>query len=132
MTMILRLERSGRFNAAKTMIPNRHKCGSMGSKVYSYTVRIEATDSTLTAEGFVLNNEIVGDYFHRKYGPQAPKWEAISCELMALTAAKELADIICSQGVDCRTVHVTIEGSNGATITASWEAKRNASTQRSK
>jgi len=123
MTMLLRLERSGRFNASGSMIPNARKCGSMRSKVYSYTVRIEATDSRLTVEGFVLNNEVVGDYFDRKYGRSAPKWDAVSCELMALTAAKELADIICGQGVDCRKVLVTITGSNGARITASWEAR---------
>jgi hypothetical protein len=121
--MYVRLVRSGRFNATRTMIPNAHKCGSMGSKVYSYTVEIEATDSRLTAEGFILNNEVVGEYFEGKYGKHANKWEAVSCELMALTAAKELADIICSHGVDCRKVHVSIKGSNGAIITASWEAK---------
>jgi hypothetical protein len=121
MTIMLKLERSGRFNTTRSMIPNAHKCGSMGSKVYSYTVRIEATDSRLTVEGFLLNNELVGTYFETKYGRKAEKWDAMSCELMAMTAAKELADMICNQGVDCRKVHVSITGSNGAMITASWE-----------
>lgn len=121
MTMFVRLVRSGRFNASRTMVPNSHKCGSMGSKVYAYKVEIEATDSRLTQEGFILNNEVVGEYFDNKYGRRAAKWDAVSCELMALTAAKELADIICGHRVDCRKVHVTIKGSNGATITASWE-----------
>jgi len=123
MTMLIRLERSGRFDARRSMVPNRHKCGSMSSKVYTYHVRIEATDARLTVEGFLLNNEMIGTYFETKYGHKAKKWDAVSCELMALTAAKELADTICAQGIDCRTVHVSITGSNGAKITASWEAK---------
>jgi hypothetical protein len=118
--LILRLERSGKFNAATSMIPNRKKCGSMSSTVYSYTVRVEATDRRLTSDGFVLNNELIHEYFVGKFGVKASKWDAISCELMAMTAATELAKLICDQGVDCHQVDVSITGSNGARITATW------------
>jgi hypothetical protein len=120
---LLFLKRDGKFKAT-SMVPNNHKCGSMRSIVYTYSVKIKAAGSKLTPEGFVLNNELVHEYFIGKFGVKAPKWDAVSCELMALTAAKELADLICSQGVDCRSVWVSITGSNGAKITAQWDAGR--------
>lgn len=116
---LLVLERSGKFRAS-SMIPNRHKCGSMRSLVYTYAVRVEASSRHLTAEGFVLNNELIHEYFVGKFGVRAPRWNAVSCELMALTAASNLAALIQSQGVDCQRVEVSITGSNGARITARW------------
>jgi hypothetical protein len=118
--MELLLERSGRFNAAASMIPNNRKCGSMGSKVYSYAVRVEATDKKLTEEGFVLNNELIQAYFVGRFGAKAAKWDAISCELMARTAARDLFKQVCDGGADCQCVEVSITGSNGAKITAKW------------
>ena len=120
MPTLLELRREGRFNSAKSMIPNTRKCGSMASKVYSYSVHVEATDERLTPEGFVLNNELIHTYFVGKFGPKAPKWDAISCELMARTAANDLAEIIRKANVDCLMVRVSLTGSNGATITATW------------
>lgn len=116
---ILILERAGKFRAS-SMIPNARKCGSMRSIVYSYSVRVEASSRTLTPEGFVLNNEMIHEYFVGKFGVRAPKWNAVSCEMMALTAASNLAALIQYQGVDCRKVEVSITGSNGARITARW------------
>lgn len=120
MTIELYLQRSGRFNA-KHMRNNAHKCGSMSSRIYSYTVKIRATDRVLTPEGFVMNNELVAEYFAERFGVHAAPWDAVSCENMARIAAREIGERVCGQGVDCQEVEVTITGSNGARITARWE-----------
>jgi hypothetical protein len=129
--MELFLEREGRFNASRSMIPNNHKCGSMGSKIYSYAVRVEATDAKLTPEGFVLNNELIAEYFAKKFGAKAKKWDAVSCERMASTAARELFREVCNGGADCQCVEVSLTGSNGAKITAKWTVEDENATRES-
>jgi hypothetical protein len=117
--MLLSLSRSGHFKAS-TMKPNAHKCAAMATKVYPYFVRIEALDTRLSPEGFLFNNERVQNYFDNRFGHKAPEWDAISCELMALTAAKELAQTLLSEGIEVQSVECCILGSNGAQITSKW------------
>jgi hypothetical protein len=118
-SMLIKLTRSGRFHA-KTMQSNPHKCAAMRTRTYAYWVSIEGTDSRLSPEGYLFNNERVQEYFDTRFGVKAPKWDAISCELLALTAAKELAGIMLNEGIDIQCVECQILGSNGAQIKGIW------------
>jgi hypothetical protein len=117
--MLVKLTRSGRFHAL-TMRPNPHKCAAMRTKTYPYWVSIEATDAKLSPEGYVFNNERIDEYFDARFGRNAPEWDAVSCEHMALTAAQEIAQIMQSEGIDVLCVECQILGSNGAEIKGIW------------
>lgn len=115
--MLVSIERAGKVRA-RNMIPNAHKCAAMRTKVYQYHCVIEAHDTKLSPEGYVFNNERVQEFFERRFGSLAPKWDAISCERMALVSAEEICRLLLSEGIDVRRVLITITGSNGAKITA--------------
>ena|ERR1700680_970823 len=115
--MQVSLERNGQFHA-KRMTPSPCKCAAMHTKTYHYFVRINATDAHLTREGFVMNNEEIQTYFDAKFGVNAPKWQGISCERMALTAARELCRMLLAESIALTNVIVRIKGSNGAWIEA--------------
>ena len=121
--MLVKLTRSGRFHAS-TMRPNPHKCAAMNTRTYPYWVSIEATDKVLSPEGFLFNNERIGEYFDNRFGHKAPAWDAVSCENMALTAAKELAQTMLNDGIDVQCVECQILGSNGAEIKGIWQSER--------
>lgn len=113
----LTLTRAGKLNASKTMNNTACKCAAMRTKIYPWKVRIEGTDRRMSKEGFLLNNEKVGAYFDNRWGVNARPWTAVSCELMALTSAKELCAMV-HEEADVVFVEVSIKGSNGAWITA--------------
>lgn len=113
----INLERSGSFRAS-SMVVNPNKCAAMRTKIYRYDIRIEGTNEHLSKEGFLFNNERVGQYFRQRFGEEAPSWNAISCERMAETAAEEIMNILMKDGVSVKRVCCTINGSNGARITA--------------
>jgi len=115
--MQLSLERSGKTHATN-MIVNPCKCAAMRTRVYHWYVKIDANDTRLTPEGYVLNNEYIGSYFEKRFGKLAEKWQAMSCERMALMAAKEIFTLLAKQETDCNRVTVRIKGSNGAWIEA--------------
>ena len=120
--MLVELTRAGKIHAL-TMRPNDHKCAAMRTRTYPYWVRIEASDSRLSPEGYVFNNERVQNYFDTRFGHLASPWDAISCENMALTACKELAKIMLDEGIDVQCVECQILGSNGAKIKGIWTPK---------
>lgn len=124
MSTLLSLERNGTFDASSSMIPNAHKCAAMETTTYQYQVKIESTGDQLSPEGFLLNNELVQNYFDSRFGPKATKWEAVSCELIALTSARELAELCRKNGVVPQSVECCIVGSNGAEIRAKWTPER--------
>lgn len=115
--MEIELTRGGKFHAT-TMKDTPTKCGAMRNRSYAYAVRIEARDVHLSPEGFLLNNELVQEYFDTRFGHKAPKWEAFSCENMARTAASELCDQLLKSGIVVICVEVSLTGSNGAVIKA--------------
>lgn len=114
------LTRSGKFHA-RTMRANPNKCAAMRTRNYPYTVRIEATDRKLSPEGYLFNNERISEYFDTRFGHLAPAWDAVSCEHMALTACRELAQIMLNEGIDVQCVECLITGSNGAQIKGTWQ-----------
>lgn len=115
--MLVSLERSGQFHA-KRMQATPCKCAAMRTKTYRYFVRINATDAHLSREGFVMNNEEIQTYFDSRFGVKAPTWKGISCERMALIAAKELCTRLLAESIALHNVVVRIKGSNGAWIEA--------------
>jgi hypothetical protein len=116
--MLIKLTRAGRFHAL-TMRSNPHKCASMNTKIYHYDVTLNATDKRMTPEGFILNNEHVQSYFDNRWGINAPAWDAVSCELIAITSAKELCELA-RRDADVWRVTVGIKGSNGAWLNATY------------
>ena len=117
--MIISLERAGKFHAV-TMRPNDHKCAAMRTRTYQYNVKIEAMADKLSPEGYLMNNERIGGYFDGRFGQHAPQWDAVSCEHMAIAAAKEIADMLIRDLIDVQCVECQILGSNGALIKATW------------
>jgi hypothetical protein len=97
----------------------------MRTRTYPYEIAIEATDARLSPEGYVFNNERVQSYFDTRFGHKAKPWDAISCENMALTAARELAQIMLNEGIDVQCVECQILGSNGAQIRGIWNKTNN-------
>jgi hypothetical protein len=121
--VLVKLTRSGRFHAT-SMRSNSHKCAAMRTRTYPYWVSIEGTDSKLSPEGYLFNNERVQEYFDSRFGSKAPEWDALSCENMALIAAREIAQIMLNEGIDVQCVECQILGSNGAQIKGIWMPNR--------
>jgi hypothetical protein len=115
--MEISLERAGRFHAVG-MKPNGHKCASMRTRTYPYFLKIDATDERLTKEGFVINNESIQSYFDKRWGVEAGVWDAVSCEVLAITSAKEICAMLLKQGVSVQRVLCRIRGSNNAWVEA--------------
>jgi hypothetical protein len=119
--MYLILERAGTFKAS-TMISTTSKCGAMAMNTYNYRVRIQATSQVLTPQGYVINNEEIQNFFDERFGEKAKPWMACSCENMAQQSCKELTAILRMRKIRLKLIRVTLEGSNGALITAEWKA----------
>jgi hypothetical protein len=117
--MNLCLEREGEFDPVN-MREQSNRCGQLGLMKYKYAVKIEATDESLSSEGFVIENSRVHNYFHTRYCSGRP-WKAMSCENMAIKAAMEIGRTLVKENISVHTVQVTITGSNNARLTAVWK-----------
>ena len=117
--MNLCLEREGEFDPVN-MRENMQRCGQLGLMRYKYAVRIEATDESLSKEGFVIENGRVHNYFLTRYCSGRP-FVAVSCERMAMKAAMEIGRTLVKEGISVTCVQVTITGSNNARLTAVWK-----------
>jgi hypothetical protein len=117
--MNLSLEREGEFEPVG-MRENNHRCGPIGSMRYRYHVKIDATDESLSPEGFIIENGRVQEYFVSNYC-SGKEWDALSCELMAARAAVDLGLILVAEDISVLRVTVTVFGSNNAKLMATWE-----------
>lgn len=117
--MELCLEREGEFDAIG-MVENGQKCGALGNRHYRYYVRIDATDTNLSPEGFIVENGRIHQYFINNYATPGRLWRAISCERMAALAAMRIGQRLLSEKISVTKVTVTIFGSNAARLTAMW------------
>jgi hypothetical protein len=116
--MILTLEREGEFET-KGMVETQTKCGPLGLQKYSYAVKIEATDESLSPEGFIIENGRVHNYFITRYA-SGKGFAAVSCEEMARRAAMEIGKQLVKERISVTAVICTIKGSNNARLTAHW------------
>ena len=129
--MNLSLEREGEF-VPVNMVENNTRCGPIGHMHYKYAVRIEATDDSLSEEGFVIENSRIHNYFLTRYCDYGRSFTAISCEKMAIKASMEIGRTLVKEKISVTKVIVTIFGSNNARLTATWTPdaeKKNATTQ---
>lgn len=117
--MNLCLEREGEFRP-KGMVETSTRCGQIGSPVYKYYVKIDATDKSLTTEGFIIENSRVHNYFITRYC-SGRRFTARSCELMAAKAAMDIGRTLVKEGISVTRVLCTIFGSNNARLTAEWK-----------
>jgi|SRR5277367_4527081 len=120
--MILSLERDGEFDPVN-MREQSNRCGHIGLMKYRYAVRIEATNESLSPEGFVIENGRIHNYFLTRYCSGRP-WKAISCENMASKAAMEIGRTLVKEGISVIMVSCTIMGSNAARLSAVWRRDR--------
>ena len=120
--MYLILERAGTFRAS-SMIDTVSKCGAMAMNSYNYRVKIQAKPKPLTPQGYVINNEEIQTFFDERFGEKAKPWMAFSCENMARISCEELCSLLRNRRIKIKLIHVTLEGSNGALITAEWEPR---------
>lgn len=121
--MILRINREGEFIAIHESQSTENQCGKPGAKKYRYFVTIEATNRRLTAQGFVMENLWVADYFRERY--ETRQEPCRSCEDMAQEAVRHFGDLFTTveelKGVDLRRIYVRIHGSDVSFIEAEWK-----------
>lgn len=120
--MTLRINREGSFTAhADSEHPNQ--CGRVGLRHYKYFVTIEASNGSLTHEGYVMENQWVDDYFQNRYTIPGAKCGA--CETMAQDAVAHFRDLFTVnsdlQRVDVRRIYVRLHGSEYSFIEAEWK-----------
>jgi hypothetical protein len=117
--MKLTLTRQGEFAPVNMRENPTDRCGIVGMTTYKYTVHVEATDDSLSKEGFVIENSRLHNYFLTRYCSGRP-WNAISCERMAIKGAMEIGRTLIKENISVTAVKVTMVGSNNAQIEAVW------------
>lgn len=116
----LRINREGSF-ALATGARGDNQCGKEGQLQYKYFCTIEATNKSLTKEGYVMENLWTDEYFQQTYNgmPSAP-----SCEQMAQDAIKHFLNLFEThpelQQVDLRRIYIRIHGTPISFIEGEW------------
>lgn len=116
--MKLTLDKSGAFQTWFISGDEDRKCGLPDTSTFNYSVKIEGTDARLSAEGFLVENSRIQQYFDKTYKKVQP---VKSCERIACDAARALGEMIRREGRDVVSVTVTISGTPGANLTAIWK-----------
>lgn len=117
----LRINREGEFSVEDNQqTPNQ--CGKVRQQTYKYFCTIEATDRSLTKEGYVMENLWTDEYFQERYvgnGIPVP-----SCEKMATYAVEHFRHLFKIhpdlKKVDLQRIYVRIHGSPVSFIEAEW------------
>lgn len=122
--MLLRVNRAGEFTVyASVAKPTR--CGTMETMKYKYFVTIEATNESLTPEGYVMENSLCDSYFQKTY-TNNPEANCESCESMAQDAVehflKAFKKNFDTYEVQLRRIYVRIHGSDFSYIEAEWKS----------
>lgn len=110
----LTLARSGKFTVGGDSINAQFQCGLPGQREFRYHVTIIGSADCLTREGFVVNNQLIQQYFDWRFGTVT---ELPSCERIAIRACEDLAVII---GDGVQKIEVTLDGTPQAGLTAFW------------
>jgi hypothetical protein len=113
--MELTLRRKGQFAVTWTE-SNETQCGALGTQVLSYVVTIVGNEKCLDRQGFLIDNNVVDEYFKERYKKVA-RFE--SCERIAMTACDELRQRLGKAPIDL--IEVSVSGSTQAQLTARWE-----------
>lgn len=116
----LSLDKEGSFTT-QTIGPD----GGPISQAYPYRVHLEANRSTLTQDGYIIENSRLQDYFDTLHTlTNCHSWHtstgAPSCELLACKAVADLKAEIQAGGVELFTITVSIGGSGDTRLSATW------------
>lgn len=112
--MKISLEREGTFSVHHTR-SNRNQCGNRGMTVLHYRVTIEGRPEDLNANGYLLDNNTIPNYFAGKYR-NIPNFR--SCEEIARQSVKDLCSAVSKEGGHCRRISVSIQAIPGSWISA--------------
>lgn len=121
----LRINREGEFSV-DTSQRSPQQCGKVGQQLYKYFCTIEATNKSLTPEGYVMENLWTDQYFQDTYGSTAGDMIPVpSCEQMAMEAVQYFRNLFKKhpdlQKVDVQRIYVRIHGSPVSFIEAEWK-----------
>lgn len=123
MEIILRINREGSF-ALATGARGDNQCGTQGQLQYKYFCTIEASNKSLTKEGYVMENLWTDQYFQRTYNGKS---SAPSCERMAQDAIEYFVGLFETHEelkmVDLRRVYIRIHGTPVSFIEGEWKKK---------
>jgi len=115
--MNVSLSKTGKFEANFDEALPELKCGAPGQWTFDYSVKVDADDSHLSPEGFVIENGRIQTYFDNAYAKRQP---VRSCELIACHAARAIGKRLVAEKISVKAVSVTISGTPGANLTAQW------------
>lgn len=112
------IRREGRF---KALVPSPKQCGGVGQKEFSFEARVTVDARTLDGRGFIVEHDVIQAWFDEEWKEK----EAISCERMAIHAAKSLSDLVGRRlRKDPLEVVVTVAGSEVSRATATvWNGE---------
>lgn len=113
----LSLKRSGSFTALPEQM-TVHACEGKDKREFRYEVEIVTKGQNLTPEGFILDTQVVMDYFREKY--EGNREAVLSCELMAWFATTHFGTIL-SNTDDLLRISVTISTHDESSFTATFE-----------
>lgn len=117
---MLRINREGSFEVTIDQ-RSQDQCGRVGVLRYKYFVTIEATNRTLTEQGFVMDNALCDLYFQERYGKKME--ECPSCEQMVQDAITHFKGIFekDTPEVELMRIMVRIHGSEVSYIEGEWK-----------
>lgn len=114
--MPLRLEKQGTFTTSFIGSPE-YKCGPEATTQFAYQLRIDATNESLSPEGFIIENGRLQAYFDNAYSrPQPVK----SCERIAADACKAIGERLIRERISVQAVRCSIAGTGQTMLTATW------------
>lgn len=121
--MLLRINREGEFITTPAQ-NTQDQCGRQGAVRFRYFVSIEASNKKLTADGYVMENMWVADYFRIQY--EEKRVPVGSCERVAQKAVAFFLNLFAThptqKGVKPTRILVRIHGSDVSFIEAEWRA----------
>lgn len=107
--MRLAIERTGEF---LYRVRGEHKCGLPEAINYRYSVRLEV-QGQLPADGFIIDNAAIHDWFKRQYPNDGSAHPGVSCEQMACRAVRLIPLLLDGRGLAVLHCTVRISGNFG-------------------
>lgn len=122
--MLVSINREGRFTIPYSARRSYGQCGAEGATQYKYFVTIQASNTGLTSDGYVMENQYVDDYFQEEY-TRNENPDAVSCEDMAQRAVEHFIARFYGDPelmlVEVQRIYVRIHGSDISFIEAEWK-----------
>lgn len=114
----LTMGKKGQFVSTKG---SEFQCIAVDNKVYDYEIEVRCEAQFVNeTTGWLMDVRDVDTYFYNKYNGQHAE-PALSCEVMAYKAMKDLYAIFTGHGARVDYIRVRIYGAAGGFIDAAWE-----------